>query len=266
MPFCGDSVILAEYDIGVKINPLKCRRWSCPDCCETRKSRLRAEAYRGKPNTFITLTTNPAIGNSPSDRAKALAHAWRKVRRQACKGWKNEKIPFMAVFEETEKGEPHIHIVARLKWIDQDWLSKRFEEEIGAPNVDIRRINSQKKAARYISKYVGKDPEKWDGVKRYWRSLDYFVLPAKKWIDPAGVAKRKWFERASPELIIKRYERMYYRLERYELPGREELWMVDAMEEELRRAPPKSARTALSYHQLPLGLGGEAIGTWWAFS
>lgn len=239
MSFCENNAILAQYPEGIKVNPLRCKRWSCHFCAEKRKSRLRAEAYRGAPNTFITITVNPAIGKDPHERARSLVIAWRKIKRQACKGWKNERIPFLAVFEQTEEGEPHLHILARSKWIDQQWLSDRLKEEIGAPVCDIRRINSQKKAARYVSKYVGKDPEKFEGVKRYWRSLDYFVRPRKTFPDPIGQATRRWFERGTIPEILKKWQRIYYRVEIFETVPEQEIWLLDDIEK-YKRPPPKT--------------------------
>ncbi len=46
-------------------------------------------------------------------------------------------------------------------------------ELTGSPIVDVRRITNQTKIVKYITKYIGKDPTKFEGTKRYWRSQDY---------------------------------------------------------------------------------------------
>lgn len=260
--FCADNCILVQYEPGIKINPLSCNRWSCPDCCEKRKSRLRSEAYRGRPNTFITLTVNPEVGENPADRAQKLVNAWRKVRRRAKYLCGNVRVPFIAVFEETEKGEPHLHILSRLKWIPQDWLSDQMKAEIGAPIVDIRRISSRRAASRYVSKYIGKSPEKYAGCKRYWRSLDYLIEPRKERIDPIGERTSQWFERGLTMEIAKRYTRKFYRLEVVATAGPTEFWLVnDWYDFGGKRPPPHyEGRTAEDRQPQEPGLGAEEGG------
>ena len=225
--YCEYNAILSQYEAGIKASPLKCGRWQCLDCRECRRKRLRAEAFRGKPNAFITLTVNPDVGESPTHRAQLLVDAWRKVRRRAKKHWGNKKIPFLAVFEETKKDEPHLHILARLKWIPQDWLSEQMQAEIGAPVVDIRRVNSGKKAAGYVSKYVGKNPEKFEGCKRYWRSLDWFLIPKKVYKDEIGEATKRWWVQGDFQQILRDYCKKFYRLETYQIGNKTEYWLVD---------------------------------------
>lgn len=225
--FCSDSVILSKYEPGIKVDPLPCNRWSCQECYPKRKARLRSEACRGRPNAFITLTVNPQTGTSPDDRARSLVDAWRKVRRKAKKKWGNVRIPFLSVFEETKKDEPHLHILCRLKWIPQQWLSDEMRAEIGAPIVDIRRVNSRKKAAAYVTKYIGKSPTRFEGCKRYWRSLDWFVEPRKEYQDPVGIRERRWWEQGKLPDVLKKYSKRFYRIETYQVGDKEESWLVD---------------------------------------
>jgi hypothetical protein len=243
MAFCAVNSILSQYDPGIKINPLRCNRWSCSECRDKRQGRLKSEAYRGRPNAFITLTVNPAIGTGPDHRARDLVEAWRKVRRRAKEKWGNVRLPFLAVFEETKAGEPHLHILCRLKWIPQDWLSDQMKAEIGAPIVDIRRVESKKKVASYVAKYVGKNPEKFGGCKRYWRSLDYLVEPRREYTDPLGPAKSRWFERGLPDDIAKRFSSKLYRLEVFDLAEGKEYWLADELPllKLVREEPEKEA-------------------------
>jgi hypothetical protein len=142
-----------------------------------RRRELIRLGLSGNPDTFITLTVNPDRFAGPDERAQRLKDAWSAVRRKACKVYGYTAIPFLAVFEKTKRGEPHLHILARCEWIDQAWLSEQMNTRIGAPIVDIRRINSRKKAAGYVAKYAGKNPERFQGTKRYWRSQDWEVSP-----------------------------------------------------------------------------------------
>jgi hypothetical protein len=157
---------------------LKCRSWGCPLCYEDRKKQVIAQAQSGKPTSFITLTTNPATGFSPEGRARALAEAWPIVVKLACKKYGYDCIPYFCVFEATKKGEPHLHILARVKWIDQAWLSNTMRDLIGAPNVWIERVKGAKHVAKYVAKYIGKDPQRFGTCKRYWKTRSYaLTLP-----------------------------------------------------------------------------------------
>lgn len=172
---CSELTLVNEIPGQARIMPLLCRCWTCENCRPMRKARLVSECLAGAPNTFITLTANPRIGNSQEYRARLLVKAWRTIRRLALKKYGYKTIPFMAVFEATKKGEPHLHILARVKWLDQAWISGQMNYLTKSPIVDIRRIKDPNKMANYVAKYVGKDPHHFKGTKRYWRSLDYLA-------------------------------------------------------------------------------------------
>lgn len=174
--YCTDLRLVNNTAEKVTIYPLRCKCWTCEHCQPMRHAQLVRDGMRGRPNTFLTLTSNPKTGKSPDDRARSLVIAWRKVRKEICKEYGYKKLPFMAVFEATKAGEPHLHILARCKWIDQGFLSRRMAHHIGAPIVDIRRVKNTATAVHYVTKYVGKQPHHFKGTKRYWRSLD-FLLP-----------------------------------------------------------------------------------------
>lgn len=165
---------LVHYQSGFSdVVTLHCNSWGCPICRPRRKRRLVMQAKAGKPNTFLTLTVNPAIGLSPVHRAKMLARAFRLVRLRAMRRYGYRRLPFICVFEQTKEGEPHLHALMRCKWIDQRWLSKQMDELIGAPVVDIRRVTSARGIANYVAKYIGKAPHRFGTTKRYWQSQDY---------------------------------------------------------------------------------------------
>lgn len=134
---------------------------------------MSGEAEQGKPTVFITLTSNPAWGESPEDRARLLVAAWQIVVRRAKQRGLVRQLQYFVVIERTKKGEPHLHILARITRLDQKWLSDQMKELNGAPIVWIERIRGKGHAAKYVSKYLGKDVASFNGCKRYWRSMDY---------------------------------------------------------------------------------------------
>lgn len=170
---CSEATLVKlDFDGGTAVT-LKCRAWSCPICQPERGRALRGLAFSGKPTTFITLTVNPANFDSPEERARRLADAWRTIVREAKAKYGYKTIPYLCVFEATKAGEPHLHIIARVRWLDQKWLSKRMDALMGAPIVDIRRVWRAKQVASYITKYVGKDPHRFGTCKRYWCTQDW---------------------------------------------------------------------------------------------
>lgn len=182
---CGEGTLVNQGVYGVRAISLKCRSWGCENCAWDRRRQLTAMAMSGQPNTFITLTVDPSRFGSPINRARELVIAWRAVVKAACRRYGYSSIPYLCVFEATKRGEPHLHILCRVPWIDQNWLSKLMDNLIGAPIVDIRRIKSSRQVAAYVAKYVGKAPHRFGTCKRYWTTRDYsndtYQPPEEPW-------------------------------------------------------------------------------------
>lgn len=188
---CSEASMVNHGWNGVQAVSLRCRSWGCPLCQESRKKQLVALARSGQPTTFITLTVNPHFGSSQYDRARRLADAWRVIVRLAKTKYGYKSIPYLCVFEATKKGEPHLHILCRVKWISQKWMSKQMDRLMKAPVVDIREVKDPKKIAYYITKYCGKEPERFESCKRYWSTRDWELTkfePTK----PDGVWDHHW--------------------------------------------------------------------------
>lgn len=165
---CSEGVAVNVGLDKIQAVTLKCRSWGCELCQPDRKRQLIAQAKGGAPTTFITLTASKASGQDPAARARALAKAWPKVVKAACKKYGYASIPYICIFEATKKGEPHLHILARVKWISQKWLSDKMDELTESPIVDIRQVKSVAQACNYVAKYIGKQPHRFATCKRYW--------------------------------------------------------------------------------------------------
>lgn len=227
---CTELTAVQHLPHEIVAKPLHCRCWSCPQCAELRQRELVHLARAGAPSVFLTLTVNPHHGDGPDDRARRLVKAFRKMVARALSEAKRDPrkrprphgvsldperadarngvfprqvrvqgntLPFLAVFERTKRGEPHLHIVARADWIGQEWLSRTMDDLIGAPVVDVRRADSAEKVARYIAKYLAKNPQPFEGTKRYWRSQDWALEPEEDHLrdDPEGATWQVWNER-----------------------------------------------------------------------
>lgn len=192
----------------IEAHRAQCKCWDCPYCFKRNSARLKKNAYSGRPNKFITLTVNPRWGPDPHFRARQLVDAWRVCRRAIKRRWNGHKVEFLAVFEKTSRGEPHLHILARMNYVQQRWLSNFMLHRIMAPVVDIRMVKSRKQAAAYIAKYISKCPQRFDGTKRHWRSLDY--LPR---LEPSGSSAKQ--ERARVRPFFAQFERLKASLARW---------------------------------------------------
>jgi len=170
---CGTEAIIQWGNGRARAFALRCNSWLCPRCRPRRLKRLKAMAYAGQPDTFLTLTCNPAMHEDATTRAQNLVASWRTLVKRIKRHYKYARLDYLVVIEHTKRGEPHLHILARCKWIDQRWLSEQWAELTGAPIVDIRRIKHQRQIVSYVAKYVGKAPVKFARCKRYYRSHRY---------------------------------------------------------------------------------------------
>lgn len=177
---CSEMTLVNDGGTEGAYSVMRCKRWSCSNCQPYNRMMVIRAGRRGNPNTFITLTCNPMNYDTPDEAAADMKRAWVLIRRHIKEKYGIINLPFLAVFERTKQGWPHMHILCRASWIDQAWLSDQLRGLTGAYIVDIRRITDQGKAAWYVSKYVGKDPFAFLGCKRWWRSHNYEMEPEEK--------------------------------------------------------------------------------------
>lgn len=173
MSLCGGWTLENSRSREYRAISLFCRAWSCPDCRPRRLRAFKKYAADGNPSKFLTLTVNPAIDETVEGRARALSNAFKLLIKRARRKFVKAPIEYFAVFEETVKGNPHLHILLRAEFIPQKWLSDTMRELINAPVVDIRKVSSKGAAARYIAKYIAKGPKAFGNLKRYWSSKGY---------------------------------------------------------------------------------------------
>jgi hypothetical protein len=170
---CGTKFLYSKTSTHARIMQLRCRSWLCPRCRPRRQNRLKWQALAGNPITFITLTCNPHLYESPGDAARAMTKAWRAARRVIEQHHGGRKAEYLTVVETTQRGWPHLHVLTTRRWIDQRWLSDLWLKLSGAHIVDIRRVTNTRMAASYVAKYLGKAPQRFDRCKRYYFTRGY---------------------------------------------------------------------------------------------
>lgn len=172
---CSEALLVNHDDNEGHATVLRCKRWSCELCNPFNHRRIKRAAREGQPTTFLTLTVNPARYSTPDEAARDLKGAWVNMRRAMERDWQVKRPPFIAIFEATKRGWPHLHILMRCRFIPQRWFSDTMRRLIGAPIVDVRFIDNVGRVAAYVAKYISKAPEAFAKCKRWWRSHDYCI-------------------------------------------------------------------------------------------
>lgn len=175
MVYCGERTLVNERGSPAEAISLRCRSWGCPDCQPRRQSQLIALGKSGYPHKILTLTHVRKPGLTADQCARDLARAWRLVRLRWMRLQKLKRLPFLAVFEATQAGWPHLHILIRAPFIPQALLSSWMRELCASPVVGIEVVRNRSKAGAYVAKYIGKGPGRFGTCKRYWQSPDWEV-------------------------------------------------------------------------------------------
>jgi hypothetical protein len=172
MTLCGDWTLVGKRGDWTRASKLRCRSWGCEDCRPLRQAELVRWLRDGQPSHFLTLTDRYQEQGDPAQRLTELLDAWHRLVAMIRRSFPTPAFEYGLVVELTERGWPHLHILARSAYIPQAWLSRRWAALTGSPIVDIRRPNKAR-IARYVAKYVGKEPIRLGSHKRYSFSRGY---------------------------------------------------------------------------------------------
>jgi hypothetical protein len=85
-----------------------------------------------------------------------------------------QSLDYFLVWERTKRGWPHIHILLVAPRVAKRWLSHQWLELTGCYIVDIQQVSSVSHAARYLAKYLAKDPAVPAGYRRWRRTAGFF--------------------------------------------------------------------------------------------
>lgn len=188
---CEHSTLAVASASEIVIRRWRCKRWRCENCSPRLRRRLRALAAAGEPERLLTLTCRPSAFPNPDAAAAAIHAAWAVIRREVRRRRPQPRLEYLAVWERTRNGWPHLHILMRGPYIPQRWVSSLMNQRANSPIVDIRRISTPREAASYVAKYVSKDPEPFGFRHRYLRSRDWPARDPSRWrtrkLEPGAV-------------------------------------------------------------------------------
>lgn len=177
--FCRSLTVSRCNGQTITAMPLICKCWQCELCREILQRKVIAKACAGQPDKFMTLTVNPRNHDNPTEAAHALKDAFQKLIRQLRREKPDADIQYLAVWERTKRGWPHLHVLMRSEYIPQKRIASFMEDAIGAPVVDIRGVGSVRQVARYVGKYLSKALEKFEGCQRHWNSRNWQEKPER---------------------------------------------------------------------------------------
>ena len=190
---------------------LYCRAWSCDICMPRRKRRLVNDVADGLPTKLLTLTTRYVEGGDPVAEARRQVDAFAALARLIKRRYPGEEFAFFVVREATKQGWPHMHVALRAPFLPWKWLSETWEALTGSPGVDIRAIYEATNAARYLAKYIGKDPQRFGTTKRYWCSRNWHDVveprePGQDDWDSKWHIVRHCFGKLAEDYFMRRWE------------------------------------------------------------
>lgn len=153
---CARSAIVGSTADGTsfKVVPLFCHKWSCPRCGKRKSALWRSYALAGEPQRMITLTCKPDVRFGTRELAKRMKKCFAKLVQKYRRRYGT--FEYLAVWELTKAGTPHIHVLQRGGFIPQTKLSEDWSTLTGSFIVDIRAVESQEQVARYVTKYLTK--------------------------------------------------------------------------------------------------------------
>ena len=173
---CCEASLVNHGERALRAVTLRCRCWSCDGCQPMRKARLVKDVAAGQPTKLLTLTTRVVEGADKNAEARRFSGWFAQLIRLIKKRCAGQSVAYFAVREATKQGWPHLHVALRSPYIPWEWLTAQWEQITGSPGVDIRAVWKSKDAAKYLAKYIGKDPHRFGTTKRYWHSRNWFAV------------------------------------------------------------------------------------------
>jgi hypothetical protein len=227
------TVQIRRQELGcTTVKLLPCGSWDCEVCQPHRRKQLMAIAASGRPTICLTLTHYFEASADQAAHYRGLHAAWKVLVKRILRQFKKppekrwilkteeedeyqdlktkyitsktragriKRLHYMAFAEETQNGEPHLHILLRTVFIPQRWISQQMQEIIASPITWIEKVKGPKAAIAYVTKYVTKAPAQFGKSKRYWMSRWYQL---KKW----ERTKATLYERINNKVVFQKFE------------------------------------------------------------
>lgn len=202
---------------------------------------------------FVTLTVRFSPYVPTVMQLDSINHAWRLLYKRIKRRFPNAQFGYVKVVEFTKKGTPHLHIALQGPFIHQRWLSRQWQELTGSSVVDIRKIQSERSLARYLSKYLTKSKTTVRHRRKYAASRG-FLPPLPDDRDDVEAVRPSW--NWSPGRVDSVRASLL-------TSGWQEFgdWLIEPPEEIAARALAERHRGPIRSHLLPVSQQARKYGT-----
>lgn len=161
---CKRGGLLVGWDlVGMRalMTTASCKQWSCDECKDMLRNRWVLRAQIGVREflaadirvDFVTITSNEKLTNF-AQTEYVWRDAWTTL--YAALKRKSPKMEYMIIPEKHEDGRMHVHALWTAS-VTQKWLKDNARKRGLGYMADVRKVADVGNAARYVTKYVGKD-------------------------------------------------------------------------------------------------------------
>jgi hypothetical protein len=166
--------------------PARCKRWSCFQCAKINYYKLDYLISAGEPERFITLTRAGKTTEEIRINLQKLVQGLRRL---------GKKFEYLSVVELHLNEQPHLHMMQRGDFVEQELLSELWERYTaksysgqGSFIVDIRRIDPNQNVKGYLLKYIKKSweaekigPKSWQHMQSLFPGLNHYRY-SRNWL------------------------------------------------------------------------------------
>jgi len=128
-----------------------------------------------QPSTLMTLTCNPARFSNPEAAVLHMNEAFTLLVKRLRRLYPGECFEYIAIWEWTVAGWPHLHVLMRAPFIPKPIISRHWLALTGAYIVDIGDVWSFGGAAKYLAKHFTKQFYTSFKLRRFRASANFFA-------------------------------------------------------------------------------------------
>jgi hypothetical protein len=143
------------------------------------RNRLVSLVEQAPPDRMLTLTVDTKAYRDPLAAARRMGHALPALIRKMRAWLKGGALEYLAVWERTRAGWPHLHVLIRGPFLPQRLVSDWWNELTRSPVVYFTLLNGSRAGARYVTKYLTKDPDPFGSGRALRTSRGFLVEPMR---------------------------------------------------------------------------------------
>lgn len=128
---------------------------------------------------MLTLTCDTKRYDSPEHAARRMSWALPKLIADMRRWAGDAPVEYLAVWERTRAGWPHLHVLLLAPYIPQRLVSQWWQRLTLSPVVFFTALGGSRSGARYVTKYLTKDPDPYGQGRALRASRGFLVEPMR---------------------------------------------------------------------------------------